>query len=62
VKNVAQLKRSDPDVQHRVKAGETLFSIAREYGTTVTALRQANPVLKDRELEAGDVLSVGGAR
>ena len=62
VKSVAQQKRSDPDVQHRVKAGETLFSIAREYGTTVAALRQANPVLKDRALEAGDVLSVVGAR
>jgi membrane-bound lytic murein transglycosylase D len=62
VKSVAQQKRSEPDVQHRVKAGETLFSIAREYGTTVAALRQANPVLKDRELEAGDVLSVGGTR
>ena len=62
VKSVAQQKRSEPDLQHRVKAGETLFSIAREYGTTVAALRQANPVLKDRELEAGDVLSVGGTR
>ena len=63
VKSVAQQqKRSEPDVQHRVKAGETLFSIAREYGTTVAALRQANPVLKDRDLEAGDVLSVGGTR
>lgn len=62
VKNVAQQKNPPSDVQHHVKAGETLFSIAREYGTTVAALRQANPVLKDRELEAGDVLSVGGAR
>jgi membrane-bound lytic murein transglycosylase D len=62
VKNVAQQNNSPSDVQHRVKAGETLFSIAREYGTTVAALRQANPVLKDRELEAGDVLSVSGSR
>ena len=62
VKNVAQQKNPPSDGQHRVKAGETLFSIAREYGTTVAALRQANPVLKDRELEAGDVLSVAGAR
>ena len=62
VKSVAQQQHSEPDVQHRVKPGETLFSIAREYGTTVAALRQANPVLKDRELEAGDILTVGAAR
>src|ERR1700733_10347474 len=62
VKSVAQQQHSEPDVQHRVKPGETLFSIARENGTTVAALRQANPVMKDRELEAGHILTVGAAR
>jgi membrane-bound lytic murein transglycosylase D len=45
-------------VEHRVKAGETLYSIAHEYGTTVTALRQSNPFLADRSLEAGDLLKI----
>jgi len=45
-------------VQHRVKPGDTLYSIARSYGTTVSALRQSNPFLADRQLEAGDVLTV----
>jgi membrane-bound lytic murein transglycosylase D len=48
---------ADP-VQHKVKPGETLYSIAREYGITVSALRQANPFLTQRELEAGDVLKI----
>jgi membrane-bound lytic murein transglycosylase D len=48
---------SDP-VQHKVKRGETLYSIAREYGTTVPALRQSNPFLTHRELEVGDVLKI----
>lgn len=43
---------------HHVKRGETLYSIAREYGTTVSALRESNPFLADRQLEAGDVLKV----
>ena len=44
--------------QHKVKPGETLYSIARAYGVSVTALRQANPFLAQRALEAGDVLKI----
>ena len=43
---------------HRVKPGETLYSIAKQYGTTVAALRQSNPFLAERSLEAGDMLNV----
>jgi membrane-bound lytic murein transglycosylase D len=49
--------KSEP-VQHRVKPGETLYSIARSYRTTISSLRQANPFLADRGLEAGDVLTI----
>lgn len=45
--------------QHRVKAGETLYSIARSYQTTVAALRESNPFLADRSLQTGDVLTIG---
>ena len=41
-----------------MEAGETLYSIARIYRTTVSALRQWNPFLADRSLEAGDVLMI----
>ncbi len=44
--------------QHRVKQGETLYSIAHAYGTTVESLRAANPFLGERALEAGDVLTI----
>ncbi|MGH9692457.1 MAG: LysM peptidoglycan-binding domain-containing protein [Candidatus Acidiferrales bacterium] len=44
--------------QHRVKAGETLYSIAREYRTTVSALRESNPFLADRSLQAGDMITI----
>jgi membrane-bound lytic murein transglycosylase D len=44
--------------KHRVAPGETLYSIAKQYGTTVSALRQSNPFLADRALEAGDMLTV----
>jgi peptidoglycan lytic transglycosylase D len=45
-------------VRYKVKAGETLYSIARSYGTTVSALKQSNAFLADRALQAGDVLSI----
>ncbi len=45
-------------VRHRVRRGETLYSIARQYGTTIAALRQANPFLADRGLQAGDVVNI----
>jgi membrane-bound lytic murein transglycosylase D len=49
---------ADPAVEHKVKPGETLYSIARLYRTSVDALRHTNPFLLDRELEAGDVLKI----
>lgn len=37
-----------PTVRHRVKSGETLGSIARRYGTSVKAIRQANGLSSTR--------------
>jgi len=48
-------------VVHRVKPGETLWSIARTYQTTVETLRGANPFLRSRGLQAGDSLKVSPA-
>jgi peptidoglycan lytic transglycosylase D len=45
-------------LEHRVKPGETLYSIARVYQTSVSSLREANPFLADRELQAGDILTI----
>jgi membrane-bound lytic murein transglycosylase D len=63
VENVAHSGESSADhVRHRVKPGETLYSIARQYGTSVASLREMNPFLAARSLEAGDVLTVGHPR
>lgn len=45
-------------VTHSVQAGETLWSIARAYHTTVEALRHANRFLSDRPLHVGDNLRI----
>ena len=49
---------SGEPVMHRVRPGETLWSIARAYQTTVEALRTANRFLFSRQLQAGDQLMV----
>jgi membrane-bound lytic murein transglycosylase D len=48
-------------VVHRVQPGETLWSIAKTYSTTVEALRGTNPFLLNRGLQAGDSLKIGPA-
>jgi membrane-bound lytic murein transglycosylase D len=43
---------------HEVKKGETLWSIARAYETTVEALRSANRWLANRQIQPGDQLTI----
>jgi len=45
-------------LEYHVKAGETVYSIARQHQTTVSAIRGANSFLAGRSLEAGDVLTI----
>jgi membrane-bound lytic murein transglycosylase D len=45
-------------VVHRVKSGETLWSIARAYRTTVEAIQSGNRYLFSRPLEVGDTLTI----
>ncbi len=45
-------------IVHQVKPGETLWSIARAYQTTVEALRAANRFLFNRQLQTGDQLMI----
>jgi membrane-bound lytic murein transglycosylase D len=47
----------DP-VFHTVKPGETLWSLARAYRTTVESIRAANRFLISRPLQAGDQLRI----
>jgi membrane-bound lytic murein transglycosylase D len=59
LQNVSTAQSEKPSsLEHRVKPGETLYSIAHDYQTSVSALRQSNPFLADRPLQAGDVLTI----
>ncbi len=54
----ATAARSGQPVVHTVRRGETLYSIARNYMTTVEALRAGNHFLANRSLQAGDTLRI----
>ncbi|HKF51451.1 MAG TPA: LysM peptidoglycan-binding domain-containing protein [Candidatus Acidoferrales bacterium] len=55
---VAETSGAHAKVEHKVRSGETLWSIAHEYGTTVDAIKQENPFLASRGLEVGDRLNI----
>lgn len=47
-----------PGVTYTVRFGDTLFSIARAFGTTVSALQQANGIVNPNLVFAGETLNV----
>lgn len=46
------------EITHEVQAGETLFQIAVQYGTTVEAISQANDIDDPTQIYAGQVLTI----
>ncbi|RYZ87931.1 MAG: LysM peptidoglycan-binding domain-containing protein [Proteobacteria bacterium] len=44
--------------EHKVSSGETLSVLAQRYGTTVSAIKQANPKVAKRGLRVDDILQI----
>ncbi len=57
-RNVSVMEARSSTVVHRVKQGETLWSIARAYRTTVEAIQAGNRYLFSRPLQVGDTLTI----
>ncbi len=54
----AERKRKKEFLSHKIKAGETLYAIARDYNISVATLREDNPSVDPQSLTIGDVLSI----
>jgi membrane-bound lytic murein transglycosylase D len=54
----AKAPPASPDGMHRVRPGDSLWSIAREYGTTVAALQEINDIPSPRTLRVGSLLEI----
>jgi membrane-bound lytic murein transglycosylase D len=59
---VMEARPAGSTVVHHVKPGETLWSIARAYRTTVEAIQAGNRYLFSRPLQVGDTLTILPAR
>jgi membrane-bound lytic murein transglycosylase D len=51
-------KKASAVVVHRVRPGQTLGAIARQYGTTVEAIKDLNNVGKSKSIQAGQRLRI----
>ena len=49
-------KRKKDFVTHKIKAGQTLYSIARDYNISVSAIREDNPAINPQSLTIGETL------
>lgn len=49
-------KRKKEFLAHRIKAGETLYSIARDYNIPVATIREDNPMINPQFLKVGESL------
>src|SRR5262249_24080907 len=58
VTTVATRKKAPLVVVHRVKPGQTLVTIAKQYGTTVEAIKGMNNVRGKRTLQVGQRLRI----
>ena len=59
--NVAELKTQNSDLQHDVKQGETLYGLAKTYGTTVDELIALNPG-SENGIKIGQKLMIPSSR
>jgi membrane-bound lytic murein transglycosylase D len=57
-RDVPIMEARSSSVVHHVKQGETLWSIARAYRTTVEAIQSGNRYLFSRPLQVGDTLTI----
>ena len=58
VPEVVQAQDSGGQITHTVQAGENLYRISLRYGTTVTALSQANGITNPNMVYVGQVLII----
>jgi membrane-bound lytic murein transglycosylase D len=57
----AQMESKGKTIKHRVKKGDTLWDIARRYGTSTTSLRRLNGLGGNSRIYPGQVLLVSGS-
>jgi LysM repeat protein len=57
-KNVTDEKKLETEITHEVLPKESLYSIAKQHGITLSDLKKANPELGNKSLKVGQKISV----
>mgnify|MGYP003489321730 FL=1 len=58
VNKVSEITDNEIEVKHKVKAGETLYSLAKEYNISVSEIMEQNKFLTKKGLQVGQILTI----
>ena len=57
-KKVYEIKDNAVEIKHKVKIGETLYSLSKEYNISVSEIMEQNKFLAKKGLQVGQVLTI----
>lgn len=58
VNKVSETKDNEVEIKHKVKVGETLYSLAKEYNISVSEIMEQNKFLTKKGLQVGQILTI----
>lgn len=58
VNKVSEITGNELEIKHKVKIGETLYSLSKEYNISVSEIMEQNKFLAKKGLQVGQVLTI----
>jgi LysM repeat protein len=58
VNKVSEITNNGVEIKHKVKAGETLYSLSKEYNISVSEIMEQNKFLTKKGLQLGQTLTI----
>ena len=58
VNKVSEITNNGVEIKHKVKAGETLYSLSKEYNISVSEIMEQNKFLTKKGLQPGQTLTI----
>ena len=55
---VVEIKDSETEIKHKVKTGETLYHLSKEYNVSVSEIMELNKFLTKKGLQVGQILTI----
>jgi LysM repeat protein len=58
VNKVSEITDNEEEIKHKVKVGETLYSLSKEYNISVSEIMEQNKFLSKKGLQVGQILTI----